>query len=80
MSFQIYRTICMTMELTLGALENFIIYPKTRGGLDKITSTQVPYREVLYLQDIDKRVIRLARTDGLEISPIQNGGQLEFDK
>lgn len=46
----------------------------------KITSTQVPYREVLYLEDIDKRVIRLARTDGLEISPIQNGGQLKFDK
>lgn len=71
----------MTMELTFGALENFIIYPKKLVGVwIKITSTQVPYRKVLYLQDIDKRVIRLARTNGLEISPIQNGGQLEFDK
>lgn len=43
----------------------------------KITSTH-PYREVLYLQGIDKRVIRLAQTNGLEISPIQDGGQLKW--
>lgn len=43
----------------------------------KITSTH-PHREVLYLQGIDKREIRLAQANGLEISPIQNGGQLIF--